>query len=549
MFLNISSVLVVVKLSEPIPVEVDKHKLIVEAVGVISEVISNIDDDRDVLRELLSNAAAREVKAQVINIRVYESEKGLSFTVEDDGVGMNYTKDGAPGRLNKFLNVAQGKQAGYESDEFGAKGFGTKLLYNSREVTIETWDGGPFAYAAILNDPRRTVLEDKKLVDPIVKVSPQYPGLKRGTKITVKGWNDRDTVSKEWKLDELRDYFTYYTVAGYTRSRETPLPRIILGVGGSKAEIKTGFPYLTRSEKADDIRTLIFGPLEKVKKTESGKTVKVILKGGVTVDTGKFGLTDWNGGVFISVNGIPYFQWGNTNKYARRLGLTDDFVRFVAECDQLRLDLSRSSISEDETLDAFEAALDEFFEDIRGNKGFEAFYSNKRKEFKVKLQQFMTEKKDEFLSGKKHFVWWNGRKLIAEPENEYDTAALLWMLEGAGGLPFAHFQTLQYAGSPKGIDLLIDLQEDKESQKQVFAYAEIERRFSNLIRHGHDLSQMSYVFCWEIDKSHVQFGKITPTKKSYKYSYTLSDDHVMVFELKSFPGITVGASPSSDPEE
>src|SRR2546428_1226377 len=126
-------------MSEPTTVDVSKHKLVVDPVGVIAEIISNITDERDVLRELLSNAAATEVKAEHITVSVYESDKGLSFTVQDDGVGMSYTKnEEKPGRLDKFLNVAQGKQGGFESDEFGAKGFGTKLLYNSKEVEVET---------------------------------------------------------------------------------------------------------------------------------------------------------------------------------------------------------------------------------------------------------------------------------------------------------------------------------------------------------------------------------------------------------------------------
>ncbi len=531
-------------MSEPLPVEVEKHKLIVDPVGVIAEIISNITDERDVLRELLSNAVAKEVGAKIVNIRIYDSDKGLTFTVEDDGVGMNYTNSEPPGRLNKFLNIAQGRQAGFQSDEFGAKGFGTKLLHNSREVIVETWDGGPSAYRVILDDPRASVLENKKLVEPVIQKLPHYSGLSKGTRITVKGWNNRETIPKEWKLEDMRDYLTYYTVCGYTRPRDVPLPRITLRIGARQIEIKTGFPYLTPSETEDNPRTITFGPIEKTKSTPDGKPVKVIIKGGVTVDTGKFGLTDSTGGVFVSINGIPYFPLGPTNKYARRLGLTDDFIRFVAECDDLRLNLTRSEFAEDEVVDAFENALNETFEEIRAIKKFETFYRNRKKEVKVELQQFMTRKKDEFLSGKKRFVWWRGRKLLAEPESEYDTAALLWMLEGSGGLPFAHFHTIQYAGSSKGIDLLVDLQEDAQSERQIMAYAEIEKRFSNLIRHGHDVSQMSIVFCWDVDKGHVQIGKIDSTKKSYKYVYTLSDDKVTIFELKSLPDIHVGTSPA-----
>jgi len=528
-------------------VAVEKHKLYVDPVGVISEIVSNVTDERDVLRELLSNAAAREVKARNVSIRIYDSDRGLAFTVEDDGVGMDYTgSETNPGRLDKFLNVAQGRQAGFQSDEFGAKGFGTKLLYNSREVVVETWDGGSHAYRVILEEPRKTVLDEKKLVEPrIQKLPGPSSGLAKGTKMTVKGWNNRDTIPREWKLEDMRDYLNYYTVCGYTRERETPLPHITLRISGKQVDLKSGFPYLTSSETGDNPRTITFGPIEKTKKTADGKLVKVIIKGGVTVDTGKFALREWNGGVFVSLNGIPYFQISPANKYARRLGLTDDFIRFVAECDDLRLNLTRSDFAADEIFDTFENALDETFEEIRGNKKFETFYKNRKKEFRIELQQFMTQKKEEFASGKKRFVWWKGKKLLAEPESEYDTAALLWMLEGAGGLPFAHFQTIQYAGSSKGIDLLVDLQEDAESEKKVFAYAEVERRFSNLIRHKHDPSQMSYVFCWDVDKGHVQFGKVDTTKKRYKYKYTLADDVVTIYELKSFPDIVVGTSPTA----
>ena len=38
-----------------------KHRMIIDPVGFISEIINNIGDQRDIIREFLSNAAAREV--------------------------------------------------------------------------------------------------------------------------------------------------------------------------------------------------------------------------------------------------------------------------------------------------------------------------------------------------------------------------------------------------------------------------------------------------------------------------------------------------------
>ena len=63
-----------------------------------------------------------------------------------------------------------------------------------------------------------------------------------------------------------------------------------------------------------------------------------------------------------------------------------------------------------------------------------------------------------------------------------------------------------------------------------------------MVRQGHDVSQMTCAICWEVDKSHVQVGKIEgpSAKKPFKYTYSLSGNHIPVYEVKSFPNIFVG---------
>jgi hypothetical protein len=55
-----------------------ERRIQVDPVGVIAEIIGNISDQRDVIRELLSNAAAWEVGAKEISISAYGHEKGLT---------------------------------------------------------------------------------------------------------------------------------------------------------------------------------------------------------------------------------------------------------------------------------------------------------------------------------------------------------------------------------------------------------------------------------------------------------------------------------------
>jgi hypothetical protein len=522
----------------------EEHKMIIDPVGFISEIINNIGDQRDIIRELLSNAAAKEVGATKVDVRIYESDMGLAITVVDDGCGMNYTKnDKKPGRLDKFLNAAQGKQAGFESDEFGAKGLGTKLLYNSENVEIETWDGGEYWYRVVLDKPYKTVMEDKKLAVPVVHTirAAGYPGLKKGTKITVKGWARLQSIPRDFKIDRIERYLRYYTVVGYTKiaTRDRQFPEFTVSVGGQRKALYAGFPFITAEEQTDDAKTLTFGPIEIEKKTHSGKTVRIFLKGGITTDTGKFQLTEETGGVWLSVNGIPYFKL-TTNKYARKLNLTDDFIRFVVECDDVRLNMSRSDFSYDENYEAFEDALNEAFNRIKEDPKFQKFYQNRRRELRIELQTRMNQKKEEFSSEDKRYVWYKGKMLVAEPESEYDTAALLWILEGLGALPFAKFQTLQYPGYREGVDLLVDYQEEKDKEEHKCAYVELERLFSSFIRHKHEVGQMSLAFCWKLDKGKVTLGKINATKKPYKHTYTFGDTTIPVFEISQFPGIFVG---------
>jgi hypothetical protein len=522
----------------------EEHKMHIDPVGFIAEIINNIGDQRDAIRELLSNSSSREVGAKKIEVRIYDSEKGLSFTISDDGCGMNYTKDvKKPGRLDKFLNAAQGKQAGFESDEFGAKGLGTKLLYNSDEVEILTWDGGEYVYRVLISEPYKNLDENKELTKPLVSAIPanRYPMKKKGTSITVKGWAGFHATPREWKIDKMERYLRYFTVVGYTRlqTRDLPLPEFVLYVAGEMKKMQPGFFYIVEDDKAEDPKSVVFGPIIIEKKTQSGKNVKLILKGGITIETSKFQLTEERGGVWLSLKGIPYFKLP-TNKYSRKLNMTDDFIRFVAECDDVTLNLDRSAFRDDENYYVFQEALDEAFSKIREDSKFEKYYKNRKRELSIELQAFMNEKKKEFSSEDKSYVWYEDKMLLAEPESENDTGALLWILEGRGLLPFAKFKTLQYVGYSKGIDMLVDFQEEKDKEEKNCIYAELERVFSNLIKHKHDPGQMSLAFCWQVDKGKVNIGTITKTAKPYKYMYSLGDTTIPVFEISSFPGIFVG---------
>jgi len=53
---------------ELVDTEAFEHEITANLVGVLAEVLSNITDEREIIRELLSNACAKEVGAKSVTV-------------------------------------------------------------------------------------------------------------------------------------------------------------------------------------------------------------------------------------------------------------------------------------------------------------------------------------------------------------------------------------------------------------------------------------------------------------------------------------------------
>ncbi len=478
-------------------VTTEKHNIKVDALGAIREVLNNLNDYRDVIRELLSNCCSKEVGAKNVKISVWgPGKEGYVFIcVEDDGCGMNYTKDdNHPGRLDKFLNAAQSAQAGIETDEFGSKGYGTVLLHNSRYVKVETSTGQQEYYEIIFDNPLRA-LDQGQVLSPEVRTidTPRAEG--KGTEITIMGYANLGKVPKEFNLIELRRYLQYRTVVGYSLPRDEQ-PNIILSVHGREVTVDTGLPYFKRDP--GDKRTKIFGPKEFVK-----DGVKITIEGGVTMDTKKHDLTDTTGGIFISQRGIPYFTIDGRHKAYKTLGLTPAFLRIMVNCDDVPLNTARSDFNRaDPRFKLFESTLMEAINWIKNLSEYRDFIEIQKHDRTVALQKYMDQVKKKHRENKIEYVWFKENRLIQKPAGEYEVAAILWKLESLpDGLPFKKFETVAYPGISKGLDLLVNYQEDETSEYKNLAYVELERRFSSFFTHKHNAKQASALVCWTIDSS------------------------------------------------
>jgi hypothetical protein len=510
------------------------HEISANLVGVLAEIISNVTDGREVIRELLSNACAREVGATQITVSVYESDFGLAIAVEDNGVGMDYTGDrDRPGRLDRFLDIAYSAQAGLTADEFSYKGLGAKLLHNSRRAVIETSTGGGQAYRVEIRDPKKAIEQERKVRKPsILSIKEKR---ERGTKIEVLGYGGWSQLPEDFEGDELEHYLRYFTAVGFTRPRQ--LPNITLRVKGKSRVVPTGFPFIKPPEKGSK-RTFVLS--EPLRLSREGVTVEV--RGGGTVDTGANDLVEGTGGTMVAWRGIPYF-WLDGRHFEKVLGVQAEFLRFVVDSDDIQLNTSRTELDYGHrSTDTFLDLVNEAAGQIKAMPSFKEFDTVWHQDSDEKAAKMMDKAKENLR--KSQMVLLDGRPIHAEPKNETDTAAILWKLEGADKVPFHIFRTLRYAGSPKGIDLLIDFQESPESERFNPVYCEVEFRFSSFYKHKHNLAQTRMCICWEYDRPGFSDAQIQSVEgKPWKILLTVGEHQLTVYRLSRFPHISVGKAP------
>lgn len=496
----------------------------------------------DLLRELISNCAAREVGATEIKIVCYEHpDYGWVFQVQDNGVGMNYVGDVVrPGRLDRFLALGLSSIAGLQSDEFSYKGLGSKLAFQSRFVEIETWTGQGLFYKVTINEPWETLKLGRKPKPKIYETEPE-PNQKKGTKITVFGHPPH--AEKTFSFEEIKNYLLHRTFVGFTRFRPNS-PTITLSVGQRTESLNVGFPVLMNIEGTAPEGTVFIRNTEKAETIRgTSKAVRVTLNGLYSLDAYKFGVYQETGsiGVILSVKGIPYFQM-DLEKYTggrRGLGIVPSAknVCIIAECDDVQnaMNISRSALNDTPERDAFERCLKSLMKDIEDSKNWKNLLAISKKRKDIIGAQTLNERKRKLQSADQEWVYYEGRRIHRKPENEYDTFAILWKLEGMKKLPFYGFESLEHGSS--GADIIVDLQETEVSEPEHYITIEGESILTHFKKHEHNPSQMRTIICWDIGKSRKV--RLKETELPYKLRSEIDDMPVRIYVLSRISGIKI----------
>ena len=531
----------------PVEVRPTIHEL-----SIIKQVIESRSHQLEVVRESLSNVCAPEVGAKIVKIQFYlHPDYGSTFIFKDDGCGMDYTGTRTnPGRLDRFLNLGFAGVVGLESDRYGWKGLGSKLMLNCRKLELITWDGQTSqpVHRLEVNEPRLNLLKE----------TPEWPKFyltprkaestdTRGTTITVYGYEGGNV---DYSFEDLKQYLHWNTIVGYTQETHD-LPKVFLKVGNMEEELSLGYPWLKDPDPNSDDRwktVIVRPPIVATEKTPDGQLVEVRLKGGFTLNTAnacrwEYSLSRWryNTGLRLSVLGIPFFRLDFHRLKGERFQQYMDLCSFVVECDQLwtKLNIDRSGYNlDDPVVQAFERATRSAFDEFAQSKQYVQFMGRRRKEDEISKSMYLNERKNALGSPLQMYVCKKDsrgdmRVVHRVPENEADVRALFWKLEGADLIPFHRFNSLEHTAQ-SGIDVIATFQETEDSQLKIMEAVEFELAFENFIAHGHNPKQTSLVVCWEI-----RYPERTQKVNDWQHRALIGQDTLTVLVMSKFPGMGI----------
>ncbi len=506
---------------------------------LVSQVIESRRDPRDVIREYLSNACAKEIEAKNVRIVYYNDPNyGPSLVLSDDGIGMNYTGDiKNPGRLDRFIAVAYGGHAGLKSDEFGHKGLGSKLAANCRRLEIKTTiKHSPDSYFVFVDEPIKTLREGKQ---PIYKIIAGAGLQSNGTEIKILGYEYGESAGS-FQIDKLELYLYFNTIAGYTRNRD--MPKFTLKVETEERNEEAGFCFLKSPTRPDWKTYVLADPITK-KKGDGSNAVTVTLKGGYTLETANpeitngFTLRAGTHGLFLSIKGIPYVQLDFNEFRGNFSKLQYKFVRFVVECDELfsNMDFARNTYLENQQTANFEKAFKECFNELAEKVEYKNFLKQAEEENQKNKRINIDKRKEELEKPDQKFVYIRntGQLLHRLPKNEHDTLALMWKLEALKLLPFDSFVSLEHTNL-EGIDVIAHYRETPDAHTHKYAPIEVEYIFENFYSHGHNANQVMAVICWDVDDE-SRYKKIEG--KPHKLIATINESEVAIYRLSTIEEI------------
>lgn len=177
------------------------YRPLVKDISLFKEIVKNLINPLEVVREAISNSIDAESKS--ISIDVYRNEDGvfcISFT--DDGNGMN------KGELESFFNLGDSSK---DRRNIGEKGLGTKIFFKSKKILIITQKNNSIRLTSEMNEPWSCLTNNEI---PTYTINCEDPIIgDNGTKIIIEGYLV-DNPERYYNIETLKDYIRWFTAGG-----------------------------------------------------------------------------------------------------------------------------------------------------------------------------------------------------------------------------------------------------------------------------------------------------------------------------------------------
>lgn len=167
---------------------------------------------------------------------------------------------------------------------------------------------------------------------------------------------------------------------------------------------------------------------------------------------------------------------------------------------------------------------------------FQAFEEQCRQRTRYESARRIDKRKDELTRAR--FVYFGDRLVYRLPTNENELVSLHQKLEGMGGLPFAHFSSLEY--TPKlGIDAIANFKIEATAPSNRLATVEFEYRLENYFSHDHPHEQTDLIVCWDGSGSVPQGTIHRDPARAWLWFLRTGNRIIPVARVKDYPRIDI----------
>ena len=519
----------------------------VHATQEFLEIARDFANPLDIVREAISNsydAKAKQIDIRFDVIHKYD-EPVLRIVLEDDGEGM-----GRAG-LQAFFDLGNSTRRHLKCEDptlIGEKGHGTKIFFNSEQVSVTTTDG-PLVFNATMQKPFVELFEGRI---PTVSLSrtANTSGFK-GTRIEILGYNRnrRDMFTH----GQLKDHILWFTKHGSIekqfRQLNDPVPVIRLsGIDYDDPEseiISFGHVFPEESVSVDSLykqhhgdaphffvkKWVVQGSLpdypeikyEMVFAVEGDRVKRasnpMLRRRGQTPKPGSYQVQE-RYGLWLAKDYIPIQR---RNEWVTSRG--SEFTKFHAflNCQALRLTANRGSIENTpaETIDALGKVARELYNSIVESEEW-----SKMEWLEERASAYNTEKKEQLdyerrvkLAKSQKLATYNGVKL-SEPRYENGVYSLFVILQTLEPHLFP-FEIIDY-DTHSGIDVIAKTRDDVDVGQSSLRYVEFKHTLSSTFNHS--FKNLHSIVCWKTKIEHEgQIEDVASTERTMVVTPPVSD--------------------------